>query len=45
MHKNGKISEEIVVEARVVREANIVTQAHDFHPDNFAKRFQARLAA
>lgn len=45
MHKQSKVSEEVVLQARMVREATIIAQFHSLPPDQFAKRLQEKIKA
>jgi transcriptional regulator with XRE-family HTH domain len=43
MHKNGKLPHEAVLEARMVREANIITQMKSVPLDQFARQLEERV--
>ena len=45
MHKQSRVSQEVVLQARMVREANILTQAHALSSDQFTRKLEKRLAA
>ena len=45
MHKRDKVSHEVVLEARMVREASILSQQRAVHADQFKKLLEERLAA
>lgn len=45
MHKQSKVAEDVVLQARMIREATILTQFHSLPSDQFAKRLEERLAA
>lgn len=44
MYHQQKVTQETVLEARMVREANIVTQAHALPHDHFVKRLEERMS-
>jgi len=44
MHEHKKIGQDAVLQARMVKEANLVTQAKSLPHDQFVKRLEERLA-
>lgn len=43
MWENGKVEQDMVVEARIVKEANLVIEANEAVPDHFTKRMTERV--
>lgn len=44
LHRHDKLDKAAVLEARIVREANIFLESQDMPPDNFAKRLELLAA-
>jgi len=43
MHRTGKLPHEAVLEARMVREANLITQMKSIPLDQFGKQLEDRV--